>query len=331
MTVKLFCATVAGIILTALAGCRDDSILKINYEMGHFPDTVIALEGLNTQYDDYNTDIEAARILSGRQVIFSSNRHSTGGEFDIVQGRLSYSFGQTTGYFQVDAEMTEETFTGRLLSHFNTAGDDLGPLRFFNGRNGLEYMAVSTAREGSGLDLLYTVYIPAFASSPSLSDPVPVNVINSSFNDAYLSMSTTLDTAYFCSDRSGGYDIYMMRRPSLFSIDEWFMSEPAAAAAVDSINSSSDDKCPFVRGRYMVYASDMEGGYGGFDLYCSLFRDSKWSSPVNLGPGINTPSNEYRPVLNNDLRYDNLFLVFSSDRPGGKGGYDLYFAGVTLQ
>lgn len=330
MTGRLFCATAACIILTTLAGCRDDSMLKINYEMGHFPDTVIALEGLNTQYDDYNTDIEAARIFTSRQVIFSSNRHSAGGEFDIVQGRLSYSFGQTTGYFQVDAGMTEETFTGRLLLHFNTAGDDFGPLRFFNGRNGLEYMAVSSVREGSGLDLLYTVYIPAFASSPSLSDPAPVTVFNSSFNDAYLSMSTTLDTAYFCSDRNGGYDIYLMTRPSLISIDEWFASEPAAAAAVDSINGSGDDKCPFVRGKYMVFTSDMEGGYGGFDLYCSVFRDGKWSSPVNLGPRINTPSNEYRPVLNNDLRYDNLFLVFSSDRPGGKGGYDLYFAGFTL-
>ncbi len=330
MTVRLFCATAACIILTALTGCRDDSMLKINYEMGHFPDTVIALEGLNTQYDDYNADIEAARIFSSRQVIFSSNRHSAGGEFDIVQGRLAYSFGQTTGYFQVDAEMTEDTFTGRLLSHFNTAGDNFGPLRFFNGRNGLEYMAVSTAREGSGLDLLYTVYIPAFASSPSLSDPVPITVFNSSFNDAYLSMSITLDTAYFCSDRTGGFDIYMMTRPSLISIDDWFASEPAVAVAVDSITSSGDDKCPFVRGKYMVFASDREGGYGGFDLYRSVFRDGKWSSPVNLGAGINTPSNEYRPVLNNDLRYDNLFLVFSSDRPGGKGGYDLYFAGVPL-
>lgn len=330
MTSRLFCATAAFFILTVFPGCRDDSQLKINYELGHFPDTVLALEGFNTQYDDYNADIEAARIFSDRQVIFSSNRNSGGSEFDIVQGKLHYSFGQTTGYFQIDAEMADEQFTGRLLTLFNTAGNDFGPLRFFNGRNGLEYMAVSSAREGSGLDLVYTVYIPAFASSPSLSDPVPVTVMNSSSNDAYLSMSITLDTAYFCSDRTGNYDIFMLTRPSLISIDEWFISEPAAAAAVDSIRSSGDDKCPFIRGRYMVFASDMDGGYGGFDLYYSVFRDGKWSSPVNLGPRINTASNEYRPVLNSDLRYENYFLVFSSDRPGGKGGYDLYFAGLDL-
>ena len=330
MTLRLFCAAGAFIVLALMTGCRKDSVLKINYELGHFPDTILALEGFNTQYDDYNADIEASRIFSSRQVVFSSNRNSAGGDFDIVQGRLHYSFGQTTGFFQIEAEMADDLFTGRLLSLFNTAGDDFGPIRFFNGRNGLEYMAVSSAREGSGLDLVYTVYIPAFASSPSLSDPVPVTVINSSFNDAYLSMSNTLDTAYFCSDRMGSFDIFMMTRPSLKSVDDWFLSEAATPAAVDSINSSSDDKCPFVRGRHMVFASDAEGGYGGFDLYYSVFQDGKWSSPVNLGPGINTPFNEYRPILNNDLRYDNMFMLFSSDRPGGNGGYDLYFAGVNL-
>jgi hypothetical protein len=29
--------------------------------------------------------------------------------------------------------------------------------------------------------------------------------------------------------------------------------------------------------------------------------------------------------------YTNNFMIFSSDRPGGEGGYDLYFTGITLQ
>ena len=80
----------------------------------------------------------------------------------------------------------------------------------------------------------------------------------------------------------------------------------------------------------MVFASDMPGGSGGFDLYYSVFRNGKWSSPVNLGPEINSTANEYRPVLGIDLKYENRFLIFSSDRSGGKGGYDLYFTGISL-
>lgn len=322
----LFTAFLASFILT---GCRKEP-LKINYELGIFPDSVIALDGLNTQYDDYNTDIEAARITAGRPLVFSSNRQSSGGEFDLTHGMIWYSFGQTTGYFQLDADMTSDSFLDRLTSAFNDGGNQLGPFRFFNSRNGLEYMAVATQTPGNGLDIVFGTYIPVYTAPPVIEGPVPATVFNSTSDDAYLSLGTTLDTAVFCSDRDGDFDIYAVRRPSGQTLDEWFLSAPAAPAPADSINSDYNDKCPFVRGRYMVFTSDRPGGQGGFDLYYSVFRNGRWSSPVNMGPGINSESNEYRPVLGIDLKFENFFLVFSSDRPGGKGGYDLYFTGLDL-
>lgn len=316
-------------ISAALSGCRKES-LKVNYELGIFPDSVMALDGLNTSWDDYNMDIEAARITSSRQVVFSSNRKSSGGEFDLVSGTVGYTFGQTTGYFEMHSDMTSDTFVDALLQLFNTGSDEFGPLRFFNGRNGLEYMAAATQTSGHGLDIVFTSYIPVYSQLPVFEVPVPARLFNSSSDDAYLSLGTTGDTAWFCSDRGGNFDIYTIIRPWQLDMDQWLSSEPAIPAAVDSINTGSDEKCPFIRGRYMLYASDMAGGYGGFDLYCSVFRSGKWSSPVNLGPGINSAANEYRPVLGVDLQFENHFLIFSSDRPGGKGGYDLYFTGITL-
>lgn len=316
-------------ILHLLTGCHEEP-LKINYEMGVFPDSVITLDGLNTQFDDYNMDIEASRLNSSLPVIFSSNRQSSGGEFNLTQGMIWYMFGQTTGMFQINGEMTSDPFLDKLISVFNTTGNEFGPFRFFNGYNGLEYMSAATHTATSGLDIVYTRYIPVFSTLPAIPDPIPATVFNSNSDDAYLCLSTTPDTAYFCSDRSGNFDIFMMVRPSSDGIDEWFSSLPAAASAVDSINSTYDDKCPFVRGRHMVFASEMPGGSGGFDLYYSVFRNGKWSSPVNLGPEINSPANEYRPVLGIDLKYENRFIIFSSDRSGGKGGYDIYFTGVTL-
>jgi len=316
-------------IATALSGCREEP-LKINYELGIFPDSVMALDGLNTSWDDYNMDIEASRITASRQVVFSSNRKSSGGEFDLVSGTVGYTFGQTTGYFNMYSDMTADSFVEGLLGVFNTGGNEFGPLRFFNGSNGLEYMAAATQTSANGLDIVYTSYIPVYSNPPAFEVPVPVNLLNSSSDDAYLSLGTTGDTAWFCSDRGGNFDIYTTVRPWQLDMDEWFTSEPVTPAVVDSINTGSDEKCPFVRGRYMLFASDMPGGYGGFDLYCSVFRNGKWSSPVNLGPDINTVTNEYRPVLGVDLQFENCFLIFSSDRPGGKGGYDLYLTGITL-
>jgi hypothetical protein len=326
---RLLCFIPAVLIIYLLTGCNEEP-LKINYELGIFPDSVMALEGLNTQYDDYNIYTEASWLISTLPVVFSSNRHSSGGEFNLTQGKIWYLFGQTTGSFELGSEMTGDEFLGSLISVFNSAGDEFGPYRFFNSYNGFEYMAAATMTPGSGLDIAYTSYIPVFTPLPVIADHVPVSVFNSSSDDAYLCLSTTLDTAYFCSDRSGDFEIYMMARPAVTGIDEWFTAPPAALAPADSINSTYDDKCPFVRGKHMVFASDRPGGLGGFDLYYSVFRDGKWSSPVNMGPGINSPANEYRPVLGIDLTFENRFLIFSSDRSGGKGGYDLYFTGVSL-
>ncbi len=329
MRQALFFITVLIILIFAGTGCRKEP-LKINYELGSFPDSVIALTGLNTQYDDYNMDIEAGRHQALLPVVFSSNRGSQGGQFDLVYGYISYTFGQTTGQFTFGSETTTDAFLERLTAAFNSDGDELGPYRFFNRQNGLEYMAAASGTGGEGLDIVYLSYVPAYPAVPFIGQPVPASVFNSPFDDAYLSLNSTLDTAWFCSDRSGNFDIYSVARPAGLTLDEWFTSPPATAARVDSVNSSHNEKCPFVLGRYMVFASDMPGGLGGYDLWYSVFRDGKWSAPVNMGPGINTPSNEYRPVLGSDNRFENHFLIFSSDRPGGKGGYDLYFTGVTL-
>jgi hypothetical protein len=98
----------------------------------------------------------------------------------------------------------------------------------------------------------------------------------------------------------------------------------------DSINSNSDDKCPFIYKKIMVFTSNRPGGLGGYDLYYSILKNGKWGSPVNFGPRINTSYDEYRPVIGTSPDFTNNYLMFSSNRPGGKGGFDLYFTGVDF-
>lgn len=47
---------------------------------------------------------------------------------------------------------------------------------------------------------------------------------------------------------------------------------------------------------------------------------SPWSVPVNLGPVVNSASNDQHPTLSKD----GLTLIFASDRPGGFGDFDLW-------
>ena len=52
------------------------------------------------------------------------------------------------------------------------------------------------------------------------------------------------------------------------------------------------------------------------------FNGAEWSTPVNLGAPINSPANEQNAVLSKD----ELTLFFTSDRPGGHGGLDIWVA-----
>ena len=68
----------------------------------------------------------------------------------------------------------------------------------------------------------------------------------------------------------------------------------------------------------MVFTSNRPGGFGGYDLYYSVFKNGKWSSPVNFGPRINTASDEYRPLIGYHPDFTNIYMIFSSDRPEEK-------------
>ena len=68
----------------------------------------------------------------------------------------------------------------------------------------------------------------------------------------------------------------------------------------------------------LIFASDMPGGEGGFDLYYSLLQGGEYSRPVNMGPTINTSGNEVTPYFRENTLY------FSSDGHPGIGALDIF-------
>ena len=75
-------------------------------------------------------------------------------------------------------------------------------------------------------------------------------------------------------------------------------------------------------GDWMIFAGNFHRGYGDFDLYISYATPQGWSAPENLGPNINSGYWDSSPSLSPD----NRVLYFSSNRPGGVGGKDLYMS-----
>lgn len=330
--------SIAGISLTlvlsiltialSLTSCKKTNN-PIRFPDGAFPDTSLALTDLNTIYNDYNSDIHM--LNNGLNIVFSSDRVSTGEQFDLVQGAITYTWDQEAGIFDFSGEMTNDAFLTSLTGAANTAGDDFGPYRFFSTVDGYYYLILSSENAEGNLDFYYLKHLPILSTTlPVIKGPYPATLLNTNSDDVYLSFDINRDTAYFSSAISGNFDIYLNDIGVDTTISLWLSGPAESSVKVDSINTLSNDMCPFVCKKVMIFASNRPGGLGGYDLYYSLFKNGRWNTPKNLGPSFNTASNEFRPVIETDDTYTNYLLIFSSDRPGGKGGYDLYLRGVNF-
>ncbi len=71
-------------------------------------------------------------------------------------------------------------------------------------------------------------------------------------------------------------------------------------------------------GSALYFASNRVGGFGGYDVYVSYWKDNSWTYPENLGSDVNTAGNEITPFFNGEDLY------FASDFHHGMGGYDIF-------
>ncbi|MCJ7449563.1 MAG: OmpA family protein [Bacteroidales bacterium] len=170
----------------------------------------------------------------------------------------------------------------------------------------------------------------------AMKNPVPFNPVNigSSINtkdDEYWPSITADGQTFmftrqaYISNYTGSFsraqeDFYL----SYFSENGW----QEAINAGEPLNTRENEGAQTLssNGRYMFFTScERSGGLGSCDLYFSSFSDGRWSEPVNLGPPVNTPFWESTPSVS----ADGTLLFFSSSRPGGFGGKDLYYSIIT--
>ena len=328
------------LVLFCFASCKKTED-PIKFPQGTFPDSTIALNSINSGFDDLDltnidlvldeTDEESYLLHGDIFALLSTNRENSGEQFDLIQCMITFEWDQTDGTFTLNTNTGNNTFIEELTGTANTPMDDLGPYRRFSSFDGYEYLILSSENTSGNLDIFYLMNMPVTWSFPaSVMGPYPVNLINTVYNDSYFCFDTSLDSAYFSSDREGNYDIYLNIRPPGTAPNTWFDSDFEAAQKVDSLNSNAEDNCPMVYKRLMVFASNREGGMGGYDLYYSKFENGKWNSPVNFGPGINTSHDEFRPVIGTHADFSNHFIIFSSNRPGNSDSFNLYFAGIDI-
>ncbi|GGN04293.1 hypothetical protein GCM10010967_44030 [Dyadobacter beijingensis] len=300
---------------------------------GKFLSEVLNLEEFNSEYDDYNSSLPQNR--SGDTHLIFSSKRARKDVFNLVYFPAHFTYGKRLklekgksqpglDYFEIYDNA--EHLIGKVNGNFNVYGPRLISLRQdFVNYGTKDDLLLFYADDASGkMDIKY--------AKRGTSDPEPVQYLNSPANDAYPTFSRGGDRIYFCSDRDGNFDIYEVKIPrkerDTVTVESLVKPLKYEIRKVEELSGPYNDKCPYLLYDTMVFVSDRPGGQGGEDLYYSEYKDGKWSVPVNAGPRINTPHNEYRPVLPDMSNFNYTLLLFSSNRPGGKGGYDLYMTGL---
>lgn len=138
--------------------------------------------------------------------------------------------------------------------------------------------------------------------------------INSDSYESYPAISFDGNYLFFVSDKDGGIgglDIYY----SKFEDGKWSQ----AINAGQNINSDKDETSPNLSQiNELYFASEKDGGFGGFDIYKSNFQNDNFDQVIHLKQPINSKFDDIGSAA-----FENS-IVISSKRAGGCGGKDLY-------
>jgi outer membrane protein OmpA-like peptidoglycan-associated protein len=168
----------------------------------------------------------------------------------------------------------------------------------------------------------------------AIKNPVPFKPVNlgkniNSKNHEYInSVSSDELQLYFTRRDSlananrGGEDFYFSNRKNINN--EWNISVKMGP----TINTDGDEGALTISpdGRFLLFAGcHRADGFGSCDIYAARLTGNSVSSPINLGPVLNSAKWETQPSLSSDGRT----LYFTSTRAGGFGKSDIWKS--TLQ
>ncbi|WAC14813.1 TolB family protein [Dyadobacter pollutisoli] len=305
---------------------------------GDFLDEVVRLDEFNSEFDDYNSNLPYNK--SGHTFLTFSSKRDRKSVFNLVNFQAQFTYNKRLNleiYKPNGVQYDRFSDRGALEGMINRANGNFnvfGPKTLLLGddiqgniseRNFFLFYADDS--EGN-MQIKYY-----WNNNKGIEGPYNFDILNSAADDGYPSFSYQGDKIFFSSNRDGNFDIYELSIPRAeneqVTPENLLHPKSYKIRKVEELSSPYDDKCPYFHDGTMVFVSDRPGGIGGQDIYYATYENEKWGVPINAGSRVNTASNEYRPILPKTNNFNYRLMIFSSDRPGGKGGYDLYMTGLT--
>jgi outer membrane protein OmpA-like peptidoglycan-associated protein/Tol biopolymer transport system component len=232
---------------------------------------------INSEYGDYTPQVNP----TGDKLYFTSVRK---GGFDYIKDSTRMmDFGED---IYVSTLENGNWGTPQLLpSPINSMGDDFGSA-FTGDEQTMVYVRCGDKESVGNCDLYITNLI-----GTTWSEPVNMgNVVNSKEWESQPTISADGMRIIFTSAREGGYggsDLYMSEKNHL---GDWGIPQNLGS----TVNTPFNDNSPYLApdGKTLYYATNGHPGFGGADIFYTVFENGRWSKPVNLGAPINSSSDD---------------------------------------
>ena len=171
----------------------------------------------------------------------------------------------------------------RLSNRINTVLND-GPLTFNNNDSSIYYTrSLNLDDDFSSLGIYKSIL-----SKDTFSSPVPFPYNNIAYNVGHPSINEAGNLLVFASDMPGGNgksDLYFC---NLDENGSW--GHPISVG--DSVNTRFKESFPFLHKNQLYFCSNRDGGYGGTDVYRSIYFKNAWTKPILLPKPINSSGND---------------------------------------
>ena len=195
-----------------------------------------------------------------------------------------------------------EIFSKELLGdQINTIFQE-GPSSY-SPQNDTFYFTRSSKKITKDKKLHLNIYSSSLEKN-NLSTPEKLNLSNAEDNVMHPAIDHKRNVLYFSSNQgeNNDYDLYYSKIDSVGN----FLS----IHKLPNVNSSSNEAFPFIYRNLLFFASNRDGGIGGYDIYFSKFENDKFSVPTILPSPINSKYDDFSFSITDSLKLG----FFSSNR-----------------
>ena len=277
--------------------------------------TVINVNSVNTEYSDFSP------VFYKQGILLSSDRKGEVLDDETFDWTgtpyLDFYFAKLSGSMEpfLPMFMEQDLFSKDLAQTYHD-----GTAVFTKDGNKIYFTRTIRERVKKDDDRIVTNILKIYSSEyvdDEWSDLEPFYLNNDIFSVGHPSLSPNDSILYFVSDMPGGYggtDIYYCEMDSITGWD-------SAVNLGPEVNTFANEMFPFMDTDGTLYFSSAgHPGYGDLDIYKTSLKDTLWSVPENMMAPMNSSYDDFGIAL---YKEGNVGL-FSSNRPGGAGGDDIY-------